>query len=67
MIHKYIEILGGKTKQNRRSFCIAKEANHVSSAKYLSVSDINFAKTFNEITLNKLVNLTMLKQQSSIE
>ena len=56
MIRKYAEIFCWK---NVSSFCSAK-ATHIFSAKNIRILCIEPAKTVNEMTLNKLVKLTML-------
>ena len=56
MIRKYAEIFCWK---NVSSFCSAK-ATHIFSAKNIRILYIKSAKTVNEMTLNKLVKLTML-------
>ena len=56
MICKYAEIFCWK---NVSSFCSAK-ATHIFSAKNIRILYIESAKTVNEMTLNKLVKLTML-------
>ena len=56
MICKYAEIFCWK---NVSSFCSAK-ATHIFSAKNIRILCIESAKTVNEMTLNKLVKLTML-------
>ena len=56
MIRKYAEIFCWK---NVSSFCTAK-ATHIFSAKNIRILYVESAKTVNEMTLNKLVKLTML-------
>ena len=56
MICKYAEIFCWK---NVSSFCSAK-ATHIFSAKNIRILYTESAKTVNEMTLNKLVKLTML-------